>query len=289
MNIKLQSYLIGIAWFIASLFSSTINDIIGKYLGLRLHGIEVAFFRFLFSMLVLLPFIIYYDKKTLKTAHPFIHIIRGVLLFLGITAWIYGLSIVPVTTATVINFATPLFTLVLAPFFLNEHIIWQRWIVTIVGFVGIIITLKPDAKNFNIQVIILIFASVSFAMLDIINKKFGIKESMLSMLFYSAMVTTLISGPFTLTYWQTPNIIELVLLCILGSSGSLILFFLLKAFSLIDATALAPYRYIELIVSSILAYFVFGEIPEKSTLYGALIIIPSTFFIIYSEQKIIKQ
>jgi len=289
MDIKLRSYFIGVSWFILSLFSSALNDIVGKYSGLRLHSVEVAFFRFLFSMIALLPFIIYYGKGTLRTTHPFIHIVRGVLLFFGMTSWIYGLTIVPVTTATVISFATPLFTLVLALFFLNERIIWQRWVVTLAGFIGIIITLRPNSGDFNPQVLIFIFASISFAMLDVINKKFVIKESMLSMLFYSAMVTTIVSAPFVSAYWQTPTILEITLLFILGSSGSLILFFLLKAFALADATALAPYRYMELIVSAIAAYFVFGETPETSTLYGALIIIPSTLFIIYSEQKVINK
>jgi S-adenosylmethionine uptake transporter len=285
MDIKLRTYLIGISWFVVSLFSSALNDIIGKYAGLRLHPVEVSFFRFLFSMLALLPFIIYQGIETLRTGNPLVHIIRGVLLFLGMTSWIYGLTIVPVTTATVISFATPLFTLVLALFFLNERIIWQRWVVTVLGFCGIIITLQPNASDFNPEVLVFILASVSFAMLDIINKKFVIKESMLSMLFYSALVTTLVSSPAVLSFWQTPNITELALLFILGASGSLILFFLLKAFALVDATALAPYRYTELIVSAIAAYLVFREVPAKSTIYGALIIIPSTLFIIYSERK----
>ncbi|XVN42762.1 MAG: DMT family transporter [Candidatus Rickettsia vulgarisii] len=285
MNNKLNNYFIGISWFVLSLLVSSSNDIVAKYLGIRLHSFEVAFFRFLFSALILIPFIFYFGKQTLKTNRPLIHIARGVLLFLGMTSWTYGLSIAPVTTATVIGLSTPLFTLVLAVFFLNENIIWQRWTATIVGFIGIIITLKPHAADFNPQVLFLVLAAISFAMLDIINKKYVIKESMISMLFYSALVTSVISIPPSIIYWQTPTISEFILLFILGSSGSLILFFLLKAFSLVDATATAPYRYIELILSSIAGYIVFSEIPESSTLYGALIIIPTTLFVIYSEKK----
>ena len=75
------------------------------------------------------------------------------------------------------------------------------------------------------------------------------------------------------------------MLFILGAGGSLILFFLLKAFSLADATALAPYRYFELVVSAIIAYIVFHEIPKDATILGSLVVIPSTLFIIYSEKK----
>lgn len=285
MNNKLTHYFIGIGWFILSLLSSATNDIIAKYLGIRLHSFEVAFFRFLFSAVILIPFIIYYGTQTLRTNRPFIHILRGILLFFGMTSWTYGLSIAPVTTATVIGFATPLFTLSLAVFFLKEEIIWQRWAVTCLGFIGIIITLKPHAADFNPHILFFVLAAISFAMLDIINKKFVIKESMISMLFYSALVTSIISVPPSLLYWQTPTIAEFILLFSLGAGGSLILFFLLKAFSLVDATATAPYRYIELMLSAVAGYMIFNEIPEKNVLYGALIIIPTTLFMIYSEKK----
>ncbi|WP_367364428.1 DMT family transporter [Candidatus Tisiphia endosymbiont of Nedyus quadrimaculatus] len=289
MNNKLNTYFVGIGWFILSLVSSATNDITAKYLGLRLHSFEVTCFRFFFSALILVPFILYYGKQTLKTNRPFIHIARGVLLFFAMTSWTYGLNIAPVTTATVIGFATPLFTLVLAVFFLNENIIWQRWAATLFGFIGIVITLKPHASDFNPQILIFVLASVAFAMLDIINKKFVVKESMISMLFYSALVTSLVSIPSSIMYWQTPTSSEFILLFTLGAGGSLILFFLLKAFSLVDATATAPYRYLELIISASAGYLVFNEVPENSTLYGALIIIPATLFIIYSEKGNITQ
>lgn len=285
MNDALKTYFTGIGWFLLSLVSSSANDVISKYLGTRLHSFEVAFFRFFFSSIVLLPFVVYYGQNTLKTSRPFVHILRGLLLFFGMTSWTYGLTIAPVTTATVVSFSIPLFTLILAVFFLNENIIWPRWVVTVVGFIGLVITLKPHAEDFNPEILYFVLAAISFAMLDIINKKFVIKESMISMLFYSAIVTAIVSLPVALQYWLTPSSFELALLFVLGSSGSLILFFLLKAFSMVDATATAPYRYLELVISVIAAYFIFNEFPDKSTLHGAVIIIPTTLFIIYSEKK----
>ncbi|MCX4079087.1 DMT family transporter [Rickettsia rhipicephali] len=285
MNDALKTYLTGIGWFLLSLVSSSANDVMSKYLGTRLHSFEVAFFRFFFSSIVLLPFVVYYGKNTLKTSRPFVHILRGLLLFFGMTSWTYGLTIVPVTTATVVSFSIPLFTLILAVFFLNENIIWPRWVVTVVGFIGLVVTLKPHAEDFNPEILYFVLAAISFAMLDIINKKFVIKESMISMLFYSAIVTAIVSLPVASQYWLTPSSFELALLFVLGSSGSLILFFLLKAFSMVDATATAPYRYLELVISAIAAYFIFNEFPDKSTLHGAVIIIPTTLFIIYSEKK----
>jgi S-adenosylmethionine uptake transporter len=289
MDSKLRMYFIGIAWFILSLISSSINDVMSKYAGIRLHSYEITFFRFLFGTITLLPFVVYYGVSTLKTNRPFVHFMRGLLLFLGIAAWTYGLTIAPVTTATVVSFTIPIFVLVLGFFFLSENIIWQRWGITIIAFAGLVITLNPSAEDFNPEILIFIAAAICFSILDIINKKFVIKETMISMLFYSAIVTAVLAFPFALKFWTFPTVKELVLLFILGTSANLILFFLLKAFAVADATALAPYRYFELAVSALIAYLVFQEIPTDATLLGSIVVIPSTWFIIYSEKKQINK
>ena len=285
MDTRLRSYFIGVSWFVLSLVSSSINDVISKYTGMRLHSYEITFFRFMFGTMTLLPFVMYYGLATLKTSRPMVHFFRGLLLFLGMAGWTYGLTIAPVTTGTVITFTIPIFVLVLGVFFLSENIIWQRWVVTIVAFCGLIITLNPSASDFNPEVLVFVGAAVLFAILDIMNKKFVIKETMISMLFYSAMVTAILACPFALQHWITPTLEELILLFVLGASANLILFFLLKAFSHADATALAPYRYFELVVSATIAYIVFHEIPKEATILGSLVVIPSTLFIIYSEKK----
>ena len=282
-NIKI--YAIGIGWFTLSLVSSAINDIIAKYTGTNLGAMQVTFLRCFFSFVTLIPFILYYGIDTIKTRHPFVQISRGILFFLGIGSWIFGLGVVPVSTATALSFSVPLFVLVFAYFFLDEKIIWQRWVATIIGFIGIMLTLHVHETDFNYQSLILVFAAIAFASLDIINKKFVLKESMLCMLFYSAMVTTLLSLAPALSDWNQPSTNQLLLLFLLGCSSNLILFFLLKAFSLVDATAVAPYRYFELAISCAGAYLVFGEIPNISTLYGVAILIPTTLFIAWSETK----
>ncbi len=280
-----KSYLVGISWFILSLFCSVTNDLITKYTGQRLPVYEVAFLRFLFSTLTLLPFVIYYGTQSLKSERPLIHLMRGGLLFFGITIWTQGLAVAHITTATLISFTIPLFTLVLAVFFLNEDITWQRWLATILGFLGILIIIEPHANTFNPWVLALVIAAIMFAFLDIINKKFVVKETMLSMLFYSAAATTLFALIPAAQHWIAPSSHELLLFLLLGTSANLILYFIQKAFAIVDATAIAPYRYLELILSASLGYLIFNEVPKATTWLGAMIVIPTTLFITYSEKK----
>lgn len=280
-----RPYFRGILWFILSLFISNCNDLIMKFLGQNLPSVEVIFWRFLFGTLSLVPILLYLGRDSWKSARLQIHTVRGSLLFIAITMWCYGLTLVPIATVTVLNFSIPLFTLVLARIFLREEIGWQRLFATVMGFFGIVAVLNPTDFGFQPIALVLVLASVMFATLDVINKKFIVKESMVSMLFYSALAATILSSVPTYFVWQTPTLHQIGILAVLGAGGNLILYCLLKAFAAMDASALAPFRYFELIISVVFGFLFFQEIPGWSTAIGAAIIIPSTLFIARYEIK----
>ena len=290
MNKSYNQYIIGIVWFLCSIIMSITLDTITKYTCSKLHDAQISFFRCFFSAVALLPVIIVQGLHSIKTCHVLIHIIRGFLLFVAITLWTYALGKnIAIPTATVISFTIPIFVLILAIFFLDEKIPSYRWIATIIGFIGIVVIVNPWGQSLSLEVLFLILAATSFSILDIINKKYIIKETILSMLFYSAIVTTILSLPRAIVYWQAPELQDILLLLLSGICANLILFFLLKAFTLVDATAVAPYRYLELLFSTVVSYLLFNQIPETSTWYGACFIIPATLFITCSEMKKVQK
>lgn len=281
MKNKSTDYLTSIYWFMLSIFSNVGNDIISKYIDL--HFFEITFFRFFFASILLIPIMLYNKKILLDDLQ--IHFIRGVILFLATASWTYGLSITDMTTATVIGSSIPLMIFVLSSIFLKEKVMWQRWIFVIVGLLGIIITLNPSSNEFNFQTLILFLSALFFAILDVINKKIVSKKSISIMLLYSSIVVTVLSLLPMIFYWQLPSNSDLLLLMILGINSNLILFFILKAFLYSDVSALAPYRYLELLISGIASYFIFQELPQNNILYGGIIIVSSIVFIIRSEYK----
>lgn len=284
MNTK-HKYLIGVVWYTLSLLVSNLNDVFTKHLGGDLHSMQITFLRFLMGTLVLLPFMLFNGRKSFATSRPGVHFIRGALLYAGIVLWVFGLSIVPITVATVINFTIPIFVLILAIPFLGERVGWQRWMATLVGFVGVMIVLHPSGEGFNPMSLVLLFSALLFALLDITNKKYVMKETMLSMLFYTALVTMLLGVGPAMYYWKAPTLQQWGLFLCLGCGANLLLYCLLKAFSSVDASALSPFRYFELVMAGITGYLFFKEIPAMSTIIGAVVIIPSTLFIIYYETK----
>lgn len=282
---KLRNYVIGVGWFILSLVISVTNDVFQKYLGDNLHAYQIVFMRFFFGCITLLPFMFYFGGKSFYTSRIGLHVVRGALLFAGIALWCYGLVIAPITVATTLNFTIPLFILILAIPFLGERVGFSRWAATIVGFLGVIFVLEPTKLDFNPYTALLLLSAFLFATLDVINKKYVVKETMLAMLFYTALFTMLIGALPAYYHWQPMTSVQLGVLALLGCGANLILYCLLKGFSAVDASALAPFRYIELLFSAACGFLIFGEVPTQGTLIGAAIIIPSTFFVVYYETR----
>lgn len=212
-----KGFLQGIFWMIIVCIISNMNDVLIKYVGNRLSGLEVAFFRFLFSALWLLPFMLARGKGSFHTKYPKVHFVRSLLLVLAMAPWCYGVASLPLTLATILASTTPFFILPLAKVFLKEHVGWQRCAATLVGFTGILVSVNFTGASFNPMALALIASTVMFATLDIINKKLLTDdESLLSMLFFSALGTAVLGLIPALLTWETPTLQELGFLTLLG-------------------------------------------------------------------------
>lgn len=281
-----KGYFQGIFWMVLVCIISSLNDVLTKYVGSRLSGAEVAFFRFFFSTLVLLPFMLAKGKESFITRYPKAQGIRALLLVFAMTAWSYGVASLPLTLATTISFTVPFFVLPLAKIFLKEQVGWQRWAATLCGFIGILVSIHPTSASFNPIALTLIVSTIMFASLDVINKKLLTEdETLLSMLFYSGLGTAVLGFIPALLTWQTPTFQELFFLLLLGAGGSLILFCLLKAFAATEVSALQSFRYTEFVLSGIFGLIIFQELPTINTLFGAAIIIPATLYIAFYETR----
>ncbi|MDF3047773.1 MAG: hypothetical protein K0R73_891 [Candidatus Midichloriaceae bacterium] len=285
MQMVNKNYLIGITWFIASLVVSIANDTCMKYLSTNLHPMQIIFLRFSFGCLSLLPIMLLNGVGSFYTARKSIHFARGLILFLAMSVWCYGLTIVPIVHATLTTFTIPLFLLLLAPVFLKEKISMSLIFATITGFIGAVISFDVMHVDFEFSSMVLLISALLFALLDVINKRFVQKESMLSMLFYSALVTSALGFIPAYMVWQNPSFDDLMILFYLGAGGNAILYCLLKAFSLVPASSIAPYRYLELIFSSIVGFVIFAEVPTMMIIFGSMLIIPSTLFITFAKTQ----
>eukprot|EP01132_Coremiostelium_polycephalum_P003052 gene3052-3817_t len=266
-------YFKAILWFVLSLVISCGNDGLTKYLGnsAGLHPWQITFFRFAFGILTLLPIMLYKGRAAFITQRWKLHGVRGIFLFAAIGLWSLGVQVAPMTTATLMSFTVPLFVLLLAAVFLKEKITWPMQLATWGGFLGILIIVQPNAKNLNQGTLLFVFAAVLFSVLDILNKKYVTQEPLLCMLFYSTLVALALVAVPALQVGKMPIGNDWLWLGALGIGNNLILYCILRAFALSEASALAPFRYIELLFSMLVGYVCFGELPAMYSYLGACI------------------
>ena len=277
----------GVTFLILMMFVSCLNDVITKYVGQRLHPLEMMFFRFFFNLITLVPFVLKEGKEAFKTKMLGYNIIRGVLGFIGFSLFIYSIIELKLVEVVTIFWTIPLFVLILAMIVLHEKVSPSRWIATIIGFIGLsAITIVGSGYQLEFKPIFIIpiVAAFVFAVQDVMIKRMVETESRLSMLFYFALVTTALGIVPAILVWQTPSLFELSMLFLIGAGGNVMQYLIFKAYNATDLSALSPFRYLEFCLTAVFGFVFFGEIPGINVIIGAAILIPTTLYLSMSEK-----
>ena len=280
-----RGYIQGVFWAMMICVVSVTNDILMRFLGAGMHPFEIVFFRFFFSMIVVLPFMLPKGLALFKTTRPFQHFFRALLGAGAIAACCFSVNLMPLSENTTIMFAEPLFVLPLAVLILREKVDSGRWMATLIGFVGLLIIVQPGTDAFQMVALFPITAAFLFALLNIQAKLMVSKEHTLTMLFYFGVGTTFAAGLALPWVWSTPTTSELFFLALLGIGANMIQVCLFRAFAATDASGLMPFRYTELLFSAAFGYLLFHELPKLWILTGGSLIIASNFYITYREMR----
>jgi S-adenosylmethionine uptake transporter len=275
----------GVFFLLLMMVVSCANDVIAKLIGQRLDPMEVIFFRFLFGCISLMPFI---KSKTsvFKTSAPMANIIRGVMGVASFYLYTYSIVHLQIVEVVTVLWTIPLFILILSRFFLGEHVTKNRWIATVVGFSGLVFITSHEATfSYSLMYLAPVVSAFLFAAQDVMIKKMIVRENRVTMLLYFATVATALTAIPAMVVWQTPTLFELCLLAALGSFANLMQYFIFKAFEATDLSALAPYRYLEFLISALAGFMFFAELPGVNVIVGACILVPSTLYLAYSEQR----
>ncbi len=280
-----KGYAQGAFWVLMITVVSATNDVFMVKLGKRLDITEISFFRFFFSLVTVMPILLYKGTHLLRTSHMNMHIMRGVIGAIALGLCCFAVNNMPMSVNTTIMFTQPLFFLPLAYFFLKEQVDKYRWLATLVGFAGILIVMQPGTDAFQMQAFSPLLAALLFAIISIMAKQMISSEHSITLLFYFGLVTSIVSFPVMLPFWQTPNLNELFMLCLLGIGANLIQVCIFKAFSAADASAITPVFYTEIGISTFFGFFFFDQHPTLAVLFGASLIIASTFAISVIERR----
>ena len=280
-----RGYAQGAFWAVMIGVVSNTNDVLMCKLGNQFHTVEITFFRYLFSMLTILPFMLPYGTRFFKTKQLNMHWLRAIVGVVAVGLWCYSVQVMPLAANTAIGFTMHLFVLLMAYLILKEKVDAPRWIAALVGFLGLMIIVQPGTDAFRIEAMIPIAAAMSFALLCIMAKKMITDEHSYTLLFYFGLGTTALAAIPLPFFWTTPGLVDLLYLAALGIGANLIQVCLFRAYASADASSLAPYMYVEMIISALSGYFFFKQIPSTFLYIGAILIATSTFYITIVETK----
>ena len=219
----------------------------------------------------------------LKTRRPMVHGGRF-LLVLGLSlTFFWALSQMKLADAIAITFAAPIFITALSVPLLREAVGCHRWAAVGVGFVGVLVMLRPGVGVFQWAALVVLVSVVFYALLMISTRAFKSTESTASLMLYPQLgmsLTGIFAVPF---FWITPSLGDLGLFAIAGMFGSVGVMCITQAFRLGPAAVITPFEYSALLWATLLGYLLWGDLPDLVTLAGAAIVVASGLYIIYRE------
>ena len=252
----------------------------------HLSGVEVAFFRNLFGLVVIVPLLVRFGPRLFHTEKFSLHLLRALINAVSMIAFFVGLSMTPLARATAIAFTAPLFTALLSALFLGELFRWRRWTAIIVGFIGALIILRPGVDVVDTGSLLVLFSSLLWAMAMIDIKVLARTDSSATITAYVTVLMTPLTLIPALFYWQTPSLELWGWLVFIGVIGTLGQFVVTEAIKLADMTVLMPFDFLKLVWAAFLGMLFFAEVPDALTWIGAGIVFAASFYIVWREARL---
>jgi drug/metabolite transporter (DMT)-like permease len=260
-----------------------------KATGDNLPLFEVVFFRSFFALIPLFLVIFYFNLKITSINNYKLHFFRGLVGIAAMSLFFISLRYVPLIEMQTISYSSVFFISILSIFFLGEKIGYRRVIAIIVGFIGVVIILKPDVNLFSNYSVLPLLASIFLSMAVIILKKILLTNNNILSVWTFTLFATLFSLFFYNDDWIWPNNFDLVLLIASGILGFVAQLCLSKSFQLADASVLAPLDFTSVIWAFLIGYIIFGEFLSREVLLGGPLILLSVGYIFYRETVLRKK
>ena len=241
---------------------------------------EVLFARFFFGLIPILMLVPKNEIKTFyKTTRPKLHAFRAVSGTLAIIALFIALREIPLADVVSLTFGGPIFVTLGSIFFLSEKVGIRRWSAVLIGFIGMLLIIKPAYEDLNIYYFFPIIFCIFFACVALSIRSLSSTEPNYRIALYFSLLSMLV-GLFTLPFgWKMPNLFELFLLIFTGIIGSYANILLTISLRISEASLVTPTKYLNLVFAIFLGYFIWGEVPKILTLIGAGLIIISSIII----------
>lgn len=284
-----QSALSGIAMMLASMAIFGLANAFSKWAVATYPPSQVFFIRGFAAVLVLLPFVArdnfaalrYVPRTRLQVLRVVLSVADGMLFFTAI-------KYLPLADATTCYLAAPIFVTALSAVFLRERVGWRRWLAVVIGFIGVIIALRPTGASFSWPALIALGGCVCQSVFMLVTRQVhGTSGTLLS--FTQIVGSFAFGGALSTVLWVPPTWLMVGLLMLSGVVNVGGVLCLNRALKMAPASVVVPFQYTMIIWAVVLGYLAFGDVPSLNTMLGAAIVAGAGIYIFMRERAVAQR
>jgi len=285
----MHNYLAGSLWMVASGLLFVAVAVMVRHLGSDLPAVEAAFIRYVFGLLILIPVLLRMKWHRVRGVNLRLYALRGIAHGAAVMLWFFAMARIPISEVTAIGYTTPIFTVVGAVLIFGEQIHMRRIIAIIIGFIGILIILRPGFETIEIGSLAQLVAAPCFAISFLFAKKLTNTENSSDTLVMLSIFCTLALMPGALYLWRTPTVTELAWLFLVAVFATAGHYALTKSIANAPLTVTQPFSFLQLVWAILFGYLIFDEVPDVWVCAGAAMIVAVISYMSHREAAVIRK
>ncbi|MGF1628713.1 MAG: DMT family transporter [Kiloniellaceae bacterium] len=277
-----------IAWMIGALTSFTVMTVSVRELTGEMHAFQMLFIRSTIGVLILLPIITRSGRggwSQIRLQHLPWHALRNVIHFAGQVFWIFGIALLPLATVSAIEFTSPLWAGILAVLLLGERMNRGRLAAFALGFLGILVIVRPGFIEVSEGIFIMLICSFFFGATGVATKWLTRHETALAIIFYMVLMQSVFGAVASIFVWQPVTAEQAPWLALMAVTGLSAHYCLTSALAEADATFIMPLEFLRLPLVALVGFLLYAEAFELTTLLGALVIFSGNYISLRYETR----
>lgn len=269
----------------SGIFFTFINAAV-KELAHEMPPLYVAWGRSVAAVLVIAPCMLWrVGIAGMRTNALRLHCFRGLFYTGGNSLWYEAVTRLPLATVAALGFMGPIFVVLGAAIFLGETVRRHRCIAVSIGFLGMLVIVRPGLVEFNMGIALMLAAVPLLAGANLVAKAAVSRDEPAVVVLWQSIIGALFFAPFGLWFWQTPTLPQLGLFLAAGFFGALGYFCIIRAYRLLDISALQPIAFVAIVWAALMDIAVWGRTSDVWTFVGAVIIVATTTYVTYREAR----
>lgn len=272
-------------WMTGTLAAFMLMAVAGRELSADFNTFQILFWRSLVGLVLVSIMLHRSGWSQVRTPQPVKQVIRNLIHFCGQFGWFFAVAHISIAQVFTIEFTAPFWTLLLAAIFLGEKVTPVRLLAVVLGFIGILIILRPGFATVEIAQLAVLGAAFCFAASLVITKRLVATDTPLTIIFYMTVIQLPLGLVASIDGWVWPSTSHLPWIAIVGASALTAHFCIANAMKLADASIVVPMDFLRVPLAALIGYLLYAQVIDYWLAIGALIIFIGNLVNVRAESR----